>query len=691
MPKNGTSSRNSLIIKIALFLKYLSKDNYPKLIRDLEILQKDNSSIDVFKIMRAKKYVAQPDITALKKICVGFAKAQEDSRLGTLCVIFGFITQGNLDLALEEQKKQADSGKNIMIGDLLVDAGMISERQRNLLLQKQKYQGLAQKSEPAKPEPGTTQQTSSEKEEPAFDKTNMREIREDEFIILISNDGLQAFITKTDHFDSTILLADLKFLLEKNGIIYGLADEDSLETFIKDPKYHSSFFQIAKGLEPIDGTDAQIVYMFERDYLKPGELTETGSIDYKERGEIPFVTQGDVLAEKILPRDGKDGVNVYGDIIPRAEAMDVSFIMGKGVRGSTDGLKVISVVEGNPKVRSDGEISVNDAYFIEGDVDYTTGHIKFNKNVYITGSIKSGFRVEAIDVVANTIDGGIVKADGDVFIQNGVIDSTIEAKGNIKTGFMHRSKASCMGDMNVVKEIVDTQILSEGTFEMIKGRMFSSSVCAKGGAKIYNIGSERANPCSITVGASFYLETQLQNIDKAIERKQNILESKTLENSKNQSELTVIIDKLKNFDQSRLRTLAMIEEMKKDSTEKIIDKINFFQKTLDNADKKIHELNARKTALEIQLQKDTNEITACSNAVKQSVEEKFVLKRLNQANPPKPILEVAGKVLSGTKISGRFASLVLRETLSRARIMEIKQTAENTGAQKDWQMIVSSL
>lgn len=689
MPKNGTSSRNSLIIKIALFLNYLSKDNHPRLIRDLQTLQKSNETVDVIKIMRGKKYVTQQDITALKKICVGFAKAHEDNRLGTLCVNFGFITQGNLDLALDEQKRLAEAGNNIKLGELLVEASMISDRQRNLLLQKQKVQGMIQKNESC--EPGATQETSSEKQEPAFDKTNMREIREVEFILLISNDGLQAFITKTDLFDNTILLADLKFLLEKNGIIYGLVHDDALETFIKDPKYHSSFFQIAKGLDPVDDTDAQIVYMFEKDYLKPGELTETGSIDFKERGEIPFVAQGDILAEKILPKEGKDGVNVYGDIIPKAEAMDVSFIMGKGVRGSTDGLKVISVVEGNPKVRSDGEISVNDAYFIEGDVDYTTGHIKFNKNVYITGSIKSGFRVEAIDVVANTIDGGIVKANGDVFIQNGVTDSTIEAKGSIKVGFMHRSKASCMGDMNIVKEIVDTQILIEGTFEMIKGRMFSSSVCAKGGIKIYNIGSERANPCSITVGTSIYLETQLQNIDKAIERKQNILESKTLENNKTQSKLAVIIDKLKNFDQSRLRTLAMIEEMKKESPEKVSDQIKLFQKSLDDADKKIHELNSRKTLLEIQLQKDTNEITACSNAVKQSVEEKFVLKRLNQANPPKPILEVAGKVLSGTKISGRFANMVLRETLSRSRIMEMNQTAENTGSQKGWQMIVSSL
>ncbi len=669
-----------MIIKIALFLNYLSKDDHPRLIRDLQRLEKTHKIVDVLKVMLANKYIKQPELVALKKVCLGFAKAHEDSRLGSLCINFGFITQSNLELALEEQQKQAAAGKVVRLGDMLVDAGMISERQRNLLLQKQKIEGLLPKKDTPQPQGAeeTADDSQPEQEDkPLFDKSDMRELREAEFTLLISNDGLQTFIRKTEQFDDTVDLADFKFLLDKNGIIYGLADDDSLNDFIKDPKYKTEFFEVARGLEPIDGTDAQIIYMFERDYLKPGELAEDGTIDFKDRGDIPFVSAGAVLAEKIPPKEGKDGVNVYGDAIARGEPMDISFITGKGVRVSSDGTKVIAEVEGNPKVKPGGEISVNDAYFIEGDVDYTTGHIKFNKNVFITGSIKSGFRVEAIDVVANTIDGGSVKAEGDVFIQNGVTESTIEAKGNIKTGFMHRSKASCLGDMSIVKEIVDTEVLLEGTFEMSQGRMFSSSVCAKGGAKIYNIGSEKAKPSTVIVGASIYLETQLEEIDKTIERRQNQLESKTVEKNKIESELALINEKLTNFAQSKKRTLALIEEIRKQDQDKADNsqpdsKIDLMQKSLDEAEKKIHDLNDQKALFETKLKKITNDITTCTDAVKVSVKEKFTLKRLNQAQPPKPILDVGGKVLSGTKVCGRFANLILRETLSCTRIMEMK-------------------
>jgi len=118
MSKNETSNRNALIIKIALFLNYLKKDDHPKLIQVLQKLQKSTREVDVLKVMLTRKYLNPQELNALKKICIGFAKAHEDSRLGSLCINFGFLTQSNLDLAIEEQKRLATAGNRIMLGDL---------------------------------------------------------------------------------------------------------------------------------------------------------------------------------------------------------------------------------------------------------------------------------------------------------------------------------------------------------------------------------------------------------------------------------------------------------------------------------------------------------------------------------------------------------------------------------------------
>lgn len=661
---NGLSSRNALILKIALFLNYLSKEDHQKLLYDLKQHQ-DNPAVDILKLMQVKNYISQANAVDLKKTCVSFAGAQEDSRFGSLCISFEFLTQSNLDLALEEQKKLTEQGRNIRLGDLLIDAGMLSKRQCDLVLQKQKLENTFRKNTPVN-EPPTSDETAVCEEEfldtpSAFDKSRMREIREDGMMLLIQNDALKAFITKTKDFDDSMCLEDLKFFLEQNGIIYGIVDDQSLEAFIRDEKYKTIFLKVAEGLEPIDGTDAGVVYLFDRDYLKPGRFSEDGTIDFKERGEIPFVSAGDVLAEKIPPKEGKDGVSIYGEAIPKADAMDVTFVLGKGVRVSKDGLKVMADVNGNPRVSPSGEFSVNDAYYIEGDVDFTTGHVIFDKNVYITGSIKNGFRVEAINVVAKAVDGGIVKAQGDVFIQNGVTESVIEAKGNIKTGFMHRSKAACMGDMIIVKEIVDTEVLLEGTFEMNRGRVYSSSIKAKGGAKIYSIGSEKSGPSTITVGISGYLEKKLQDMDSLIEKRRNFLETRILEKNKIQADLDIIEDKME-----------------------------LLQKSLGTADVKIHGLKNDKALLESRLKKANHDILACEKAIKIADQDKLTLKRLEQASPSKPILDVAGKILAGTRINGRYAHLTLSRTLTRTRIMEIN-TQWDKGCKKRSEMVMTNL
>ncbi len=684
---NAISGRNALIIKIALFLNYLTKENHRKLTLDLQ-QQKDGSGIDVIKFMQSKNYISQTHLLSLKKTCQNFAKAMEDIRFGSICINFEFLTQSNLDLALEEQQKLARKGRGIMLGDLLIEAGMISEKQRNLVLQKQKLENNTRKISPVNEISGAEDDTS--KETPALDKSRMREIREKEITLFIQHNGLKAFVIKTADFDNSISLSDFKILVEKYGIIYGIADDESLEAFIKDDKYRETYFKIAEGRNPIDGTDARIFYTFELDYLKPGEFSENGFIDFKERGKIPYVSEGDVLAEKIPTKEGKDGVNIYGDALPWPGVMDLPLLAGKGARLSKDGLKLISEVNGCPKVAPNGEISVNDAYFIEGDVDYATGHVKFSKNVFITGSVKSGFRVEAIDVVVNAVDGGIIKSEGDVFIQNGATESVIEAKGNIKAGFLLRSKVSCMGNMNVAKEIVHSEIILEGALEIPRGRTFSSSITAKGGAKIHSVGSEKSGPSTITVGTSMYFEQQLQQIDSVIEERQNFLETRTLQRNKMESELAIIMEKLKNFDQSRQRTLSLINEMKRTDAGKNKAEIGLFQKSLAEADVKIHDLNDEKAVLEVHLRKAIHDIAVCTEDVKNSVKEKFTLKRLNQANSPKAILDVEGKILAGTRVCGRHSSIILKENLSHTRFIEINN--RNDDAKKnEWEIIISSL
>jgi len=357
------SNRNTLIAKIALFLNYIDKKTFQVILKDLN-QQENNKNIDILKFMPAKKYISQQDCLSLRKACISFTRMQDDSRFGSLCLAFEFLTQNNLQLALEEQQNLAKTGKNIMLGDILVEAGMISDRQRKLILQKQKLNIVPQKDQHQK-----NNNTEPEKSNSlGIDTANFREIREADFIFFIQNDALKAFVLKSDTCSESLKMNDFKEALERNGIIYGVVDENRINKFLNSDIYKKRVFELANGLYPIDGVDALIQYRFETDYLKAGKLNQDGTIDFKERGEIPFVQVDDVLAKKTPLKEGKDGVSIFGDAISFVPPVDIAFDIGKNVKLSEDELTVFALVEGNPKLTPGGEISVNDAYYIEGAV-----------------------------------------------------------------------------------------------------------------------------------------------------------------------------------------------------------------------------------------------------------------------------------------------------------------------------------
>lgn len=673
LSKRQTSNRNVLIAKIALLLNYITKADYKNLLAQANLdISKAGDEIDILQLMLNNKIVSQSGCFSLKKAYAAFTKIQEDTRFGSLCLEFNFLTEGNLNLALEEQQALARSGQNIRLGDLLVEAGMIAESQKQLVLQKQQLI-LSSKTDPV---------------DKPVDTSHMREIREAMFVYYIRNDGLTAFALKAKEcIATTVSLDTLKESLSRNGIIYGLVDEARLNTFLESDQYAARLFTLANGLPPVDGVDAVIEYKFEKDYLKPGNLKADGTIDFRERGEIPFVKQGDLLAEKTPPRPGKDGVNVFGDTVSFVEARDIPLACGKGVRLSTDGLKAFSEVEGNPKIDSDGVISVNSAYFIEGDVDYNTGHIKFDKNIYITGTIKSGFRVEGIDVVANALDGGFINARGDILIKNGITDAEIISKGSISATYLHRSKTSCMRDLKIIKEIVDTKARMDGQCQLKNGRLVSSSIVARGGAVIKDIGSDRSKTSDIAVGSSTYIVQELKRIDSLIEKYQNTLEMLTHGKTKIETELAQILEKITNLMDSRKRTQVMVNELKHQNK---LDNITLFQNSLIEATEKIENLSIKKSILKKQQIKAANDVARTSELVKKYVQEKFQLKRLEQNIPSRPVLTVGGTIFAGTRVHGEYARIIINKTQKRVRIMEIASTEEAT-AKKSWNMVVTPL
>ena len=156
--------------------------------------------------------------------------------------------------------------------------------------------------------------------------------------------------------------------------------------------------------------------------------------------------------------------------------------------------------------------------------------------------------------------------------------------------------------------------------------------------------------------------------------------------------MNAIIEKINKFDQSKQRTFAMIEEMKKNNKRSHDSTIASFQQSIDESQKKINDLNDRKTLIETDHKKIEADMALYSKNVTNGVKEKFAFKRQQENSVSKPVLDVAGKAFAGTKVHGIYAALTLKQDLTRSRIMEIKTGSNiNIGSNNGREMIVTNL
>ena len=173
---------------------------------------------------------------------------------------------------------------------------------------------------------------------------------------------------------------------------------------------------IARGAEPVDGENAEISMVKDfKNNLAP-EITDDGLVDFKELNLISPIEQGEILQVRTPPTPGVPGTDVFGRKIQSRPGEDKKFLRGQNTAVSEDGTKLVATTEGFLHVGTRGEISVRPVYTVNGDVDYSTGNVKYKADVLVRGDVRAGFSI---------------KAGGDVRIYGAVEDAEVEAGGSV--------------------------------------------------------------------------------------------------------------------------------------------------------------------------------------------------------------------------------------------------------------------
>ena len=643
----------------------------------------------------SSKLISPENITRLVRAAKTLDLRQKEMKFGNIAVDKGFINQSVLQLVLEEQEERIRKKKGIcLIGDMLVEAGLISEKQRDyiLILQKRNREENRKNEAEAAALEKEVQTGKKEADGVSGNAEEASALKEAEIItggvkLAVSYDLMAAFLSKTDAFEEHLTVTDLKEALLEKGIILGVVADEMLEGFIRSSGFKTKSFRVAKGSPPVYGKDARVEFFFNVDYLTVGGMTEDGTIDYKERGEVPHVAQGTVLAEKIPMVESRNGRNIYGDDIISDPAKDVVLKLGKGARLSEDGYKVLAAVDGFPKYTLSGHFFVHDVYITEGDVDYETGHIQYDGNVDIKGRVKSGFKVSGNDISAIEVDGGILKAGGDIMVVGGINEARIYARGNIYAKFIHQSDVSCMGNVVVQKEIVDSQVKAAGSCLLENGKLISSELSAKMGVTIRNIGTDMTEPCTIQVGRDGFTAKELESIKKkiddlkgeiqAIEEKKESLKKEHLTVQKQITELAQTQDRAQLDEQKVQAEIAELEKggaggpeagaLKKKSQE-------LFE-AADKAEQGLDECFDKSEEIEDLVDQENARIQQIEKKIADARQERDTLIQWAKDHPGLPIIVAQGGVTAGTLLKGLHSEVRLSEMVRHAKIREVMTTS----------------
>ena len=666
--------RNNLISKVEL-------ENG---LRDIAGAQEPEEALKNYFL--SNELISAQNIQRLARIAKTLEIRKKEYTFGAIAIKKGFINQSLLNLVLEEQKSDLrEKKKPRRIGDMLVESGLMSAKQRDHIL---KLQNRLRK-EPSSGAPKLAEDCLDAKA--AVPEMKSVYISDGGILLQVDGEAMGAFMTKTDTFDEDIDAQEIKAILLEMGIVSGLVSDALIQGFIRSSGYRSKPFRVAKGNIPVDGRDGKIEYFFNTDYLRAGGIDAEGNIDFKERGEVPHVEAGTVLAEKTPMVPCRQGLNIYGEPVATAQGNDVHLRLGHGAVLSEDGLKVLAGVKGYPRFSLAGVICVNQTYTAPGDVDYETGHIEYDGNVRIIGSIKSGFKVQGNDIEAKSLDGGIVEADGDLVVAGGIVEGDIYARGNVFARFIHKSKIVCMGNVVVTKEVVDSTIECAGCCAIEYGKLISANVTAKMGILAQNVGTQMADPCVLQVGLDSFIKAELSKIRGRKLKAKEVLEKLNRGKEEMVTRRQELQEKITQLAHAQDRCQLDLSRLRGAGEKKVAGKIKQLETEISHAEGTLERYFDRMESLDNSLKQLETLWRKHAQGMDELAQERQNLTLWSRENPGSPRVMVKGMIHSGTLVRGRHSSMVLDEALRYSKIveMEVADEGESEAASATYRMVVA--
>ncbi|MFH2092717.1 MAG: flagellar assembly protein A [Pseudomonadota bacterium] len=639
---------------------FITKGEREKALEELEEKEAELATgLTIDKVLVQNNFLRRQDLSRLFAKLAMIETRLLDRELAKTMINQEIAAKKDIDRAFRKQLNTfEDSGVAMLMADILVESEVITQQVRDEIM--------------------ATQDRTGKKK--SVDQSSQFSAEFGAFVDLqISEDRVQAWIRIPKTAQGTSDIKPIKDLIKKRGIKHGVVSDLEILKFLKECTDPHEKFVVAQGIAPSVGTPARIEYHFNTESDTAGVINEDGSIDFTARGDSPFVKRGQLLAEKHPMQQPKSGVDVFGETLLVGDVDDVPLEAGDGTQLSEDGLKLTATITGQPSIDLKGVISVLESFTVNGDVDFKTGNINFNGNVIVKGTVKEGFTIECEELTANEINGGIIRIRGDLKVSNGIVNSNIQTEGSVQAKFLNKVRLYGYGDMMITREIMESHIAISGRLNNEAGRITASTISARKGMSLKQVGTDKAEYSTIKAGADDHIRWIAEKYESRIETKQKELDLVVAQKIElddaynafhvdiaNQTFAQEKIAKKIDFLENRIG-----EVTEKEEKEKITKELKELEITVQKADERIRaifeeqDLTQQKSS---ECEQKIEEITTAIKAIE--VEKQSIVGRLEK-EAPVPELKVTKRLYTGTRITGTQASMILKQDMGASKFTEI--------------------
>jgi uncharacterized protein (DUF342 family) len=350
--------------------------------------------------------------------------------------------------------------------------------------------------------------------------------------IIIDEDHLKAWLEPPEGVDAWELDAPLiRAQLEKAKVAINDQVAARIESLVQEmvAGQVSGRVLLAQGSAPVEAEDGRFEMAEDlapkrqnapEDDVAPDY--ESKPVDYRTWNTVRTVEADAAIGKLIAPTPGKSGIDVHGnELKPRKSARPV--LLGENVRLGDDRETVWSTAPGRV-VYLDGKVQVDDVLVIAGDVDYSSGNVAATSDVHIHGTVRDLFNVHGKKavIVDGAIEAADVRVEDHLVVRGGILGRSkgkVLVRNEVSAKFCVEANIRAGGDVRIDKEIINSQVYTDGGLLVERGSIIGGDLYARRGIVVKTLGSESAVPTVLRVGPSLEVLSRAWKIEQGINKR----------------------------------------------------------------------------------------------------------------------------------------------------------------------------